>query len=276
MQLFFKTLDHKTFNMEVDMDGAVENIISKLEDDLGQDNLYKLIYAGKLLKEEKPLSDYNISNKIPIIVMVTKIRDSAGGVSKSLKTEQTIKSGEYANLKRTRTVTEDSGFGEDFDTDHFDTNAEFDNVVETIQNYEYLGRKEEPAIAATISDIKTILISLCEEEIIENMKLAAAILDNSDDVIDAQPNKQQLNDLLKDVQSIFEESRGTLRDLEGILGWLDDISSDEKDHVADTKMRRRFKEMAFSKESIDNALRQNLNNIQGSAEICVPTIDLPA
>ena len=74
MQLFFKTLDHKTFNMEVDMEGAVENIISKLEDDLGQDNLYKLIYAGKLLKEEKQLSDYNISNKIPIIVMVTKLK----------------------------------------------------------------------------------------------------------------------------------------------------------------------------------------------------------
>ena len=52
MQLFFRTLDHKTFNMEVDMEGAVENIISRLEDDLGQDNLYKLIYAGKLLKEE--------------------------------------------------------------------------------------------------------------------------------------------------------------------------------------------------------------------------------
>ena len=104
------------------------------------------------------------------------------------------------------------------------------------------------------------------------MKLADAILDNIDDIIDARPNKQQLNDLLKDVQSIFEESRGTLRDLEGILGWLDDISSDEKDHVADTKMRRRFKEMGFSTESIDNALKQNSNNFQGSVEIYVPTI----
>ena len=68
MQLFFKTLDHKTFSMEVDMEGAVENIISKLEDDLGQDNLYKLISAGKLLKEDKLLSDYNISNKIPSLL----------------------------------------------------------------------------------------------------------------------------------------------------------------------------------------------------------------
>ena len=64
--------------MEVDMERAVENIISKLEDDLGQDNLYKLIYAGKLPKEENPLGDYNIINKIPIIVMVTKLKDTAG------------------------------------------------------------------------------------------------------------------------------------------------------------------------------------------------------
>ena len=204
--------------------------------------------------------------------MVTKLRDTAGSVSKSLKTDTIIKSDVSAYSRRTRTVTEDSGFEEEFDTDHFGTKADFDTDVETIQNCEYLGRKEEPAIAVSISEIKTILISLCEEEIIENMDFADAILDNIDDVIGAQSNKQQLNDLLEDVQSIFEESRGTLRDVEGMLGWLDDFSSGERDHGVDTKMRRRFKDMGFCTESIDNALVQDSNNLQGSAEIHVSTI----
>ena len=71
---------------------------------------------------------------------------------------------------------------------------------------------------------------------------------------------------------IFEESRGTLRDVEGMLGWLDDFSSGERDHGVDTKMRRRFKDMGFFTESIDNALVQDSNNLQGSAEIHVSTI----
>ena len=75
MNLLFKTLDHKSFSMDVDMDGTVDDLIWELENHLGQENLYKVIFAGKLMKEEVKLSDYSISNKMPIIVMVTKPRD---------------------------------------------------------------------------------------------------------------------------------------------------------------------------------------------------------
>ena len=72
-RLNFKTLDQKNFSLALDETCiTVEDLICKMEDTFGRENLYKLIFAGKLLKEEKNLSDYNLNNKIPIIVMITK------------------------------------------------------------------------------------------------------------------------------------------------------------------------------------------------------------
>ena len=72
-KLNFKTLNQKNFSMNLDETcTTVEDLICKMEDTFGRENLYKLIFAGKLLKEEKTLSEYNLNSKIPIIVMITK------------------------------------------------------------------------------------------------------------------------------------------------------------------------------------------------------------
>ena len=62
---------------------------------------------------------------------------------------------EFVNLKRTRTVTEDSGFEDDLDTNHFITDKELKNVIEVLQDCEYLGRKGEPVVI--LQQIETIL-----------------------------------------------------------------------------------------------------------------------
>ena len=73
MKVNFKTLDQRNFSLVLDEKcKTVEDLICKIEDTLGQDNLYKLIFSGKLLKEEQLLKDYNLNSRIPIIVMVTK------------------------------------------------------------------------------------------------------------------------------------------------------------------------------------------------------------
>ena len=72
MKLNFKTLDSKSFSLTVnENEDLVEDLISRIEDKFGRENLYKLIFAGKLLKEEDPLSKYKLKSKIPIIVMIT-------------------------------------------------------------------------------------------------------------------------------------------------------------------------------------------------------------
>jgi hypothetical protein len=63
-------------------------------------------------------------------------------------------------------VTKDSGFGEDFISDHFVTDKEFTNVIEVIQTSEYMCEKEDPAV--TTKEIKSIVLKYCEEEEIDN------------------------------------------------------------------------------------------------------------
>ena len=73
MKLNFKTLDHKSFSLTVnETEDLVEDLISRIEDIFGRENLYKLIFSGKLLKEEDPLTKYKLKSKIPIIVMITQ------------------------------------------------------------------------------------------------------------------------------------------------------------------------------------------------------------
>ena len=63
MLLTFKTLDHKIFKYEVSDDATVDEVKTRIENDFGQDNIYKLIYAGKILKDDNTLKSYNIKEK---------------------------------------------------------------------------------------------------------------------------------------------------------------------------------------------------------------------
>merc|ERR1711872_366582 len=131
------------------MAGDVEDLITQLEDCLGNENLYRLIYAGKLLKEEKPISYYNINSKIPIIVMVTKQsydKDTQTNMQRRLSNSKVADIDNYTAFKRQRTDTEDSGFEEDLNSEHFVTDTEFDNVLEIILKCEYLSKESETEI----------------------------------------------------------------------------------------------------------------------------------
>ena len=73
MKLFFKTIDkYEPFSVEVDMEEFVKDLIDNLKDVLGREHNYTLVYAGKILKKENMLNEYNLVNTIPIIVMETK------------------------------------------------------------------------------------------------------------------------------------------------------------------------------------------------------------
>merc|ERR1711915_897747 len=123
MKLFFKTLDQKKFSMEVDKEETVEDLICKLEDEKGRENLYRLIYAGKILKEEDIINDCNITGKIPIILMVTRAPDTINSFSDS------VEKFEHEN----------------------NTVDKFDSVIDVIQSCEYLKNGSDHKIISNSS-----------------------------------------------------------------------------------------------------------------------------
>ena len=72
MEINFKTLDKQKFSLFTYGSEYVEDLINKVENTIGKDNLYRLIHAGRLLKKETLVSEYNLSPVLPVIFMVTE------------------------------------------------------------------------------------------------------------------------------------------------------------------------------------------------------------
>lgn len=76
MIITFKTLQQQTFKLEIEESATVADLKNKLETEKGKDAYpkagVKLIYAGKILNDDQPLSTYKIDEKGFVVVMVTK------------------------------------------------------------------------------------------------------------------------------------------------------------------------------------------------------------
>lgn len=81
MIVTLKTLQQQTFKIEIDGEETVKALKEKIEKEKGADSFpaggQKLIYAGKILDDEKLLSTYKIEEKNFVVVMVTKPKPPA-------------------------------------------------------------------------------------------------------------------------------------------------------------------------------------------------------
>ena len=59
--------------VEVRSEESVEVLICRMEDTLGGENLYRIIYAGKMMHEGEMLSKYAMIGQLPVVVMMTKL-----------------------------------------------------------------------------------------------------------------------------------------------------------------------------------------------------------
>lgn len=103
MQIFIKTLTEKTITLDVEISDKIDNIKQKIYDKEGINaDEQMLVYASKLIENDKTLSDYNIQKDSTLNLMMRLLGGvydpSLAALAKTLNCEKKICRKCYARL----------------------------------------------------------------------------------------------------------------------------------------------------------------------------------
>jgi len=107
MQITIKTLQNSVFKIESELDVDVANLKKKIEEqnkDQYPVDRQKLIYQGKILEDEKQLSDYNLTEKGFIVLMIVKPKPKPAEAPKPAEEPKAETSTETASTATTETT----------------------------------------------------------------------------------------------------------------------------------------------------------------------------
>jgi len=108
MQITIKTLQNSVFKIESELDVDVANLKKKIEEqnkDQYPVDRQKLIYQGKILEDEKQLSDYNLTEKGFIVLMIVKPKPKPAEAPKPAEEPKAETSTETASTTPAATET---------------------------------------------------------------------------------------------------------------------------------------------------------------------------
>ena len=287
MILTLKTLDHKILKYEVSPDETVHQLKSRIEDDLGRENLYRLIYSGKILKDDQMIKDYKINEKQFVVLMITKphnaIKTEAPAqpeteqkiekeICEEELTESEAKSEEVKETEEIEIKKDEGGelIGLDWIEEqikekekHFLTDKDFIIALDVVMEMEYLSDLGCPVI--TEEEMEDVIQHFFQDK--QNLaEIRQFLLKKVPQLISVKPNVKQLDALLCDLLTIYSQERD--REETSSVGQAatlhsEDEANTEEDDILPSAFQRNLNNivaMGFLRDEVEVALRAAFNN----------------
>lgn len=282
MILTLKTLDHKILKYEVSPDETVHQLRSHIEDDLGRENLYRLIYSGKILKDDQLIKTYKISEKQFVVLMITKPHNAIKPevpvqqetdkriekeICEEKPTESEVKSEPVKETEEIE-VTKDEGkelIGLDWIEEqikekekHFLTEKDFSIALDVVMEMEYLSDLGCPV--DTEEEMEDFIQHFFQEK--QNLgEIRHFLLRKVPALVSVKPNVKQLDALLCDLLTIYSQERER-EEASSLYCPEEESDTEEDDNVLSAFQRNvnNIVAMGFLRDEVEVALRASFNN----------------
>merc|ERR1712108_106250 len=169
--------------------------------------------------------------------------------------------GGEVKMKRVRTVTEDSGFGDE-EGEHFVTDREFTIALEVVMTCQHFRQSDQP-----VTEEETR--SMVEQMLPEEEEVREVIISRMEEVQRAGLSRDQLRAFIVDIQSMHQEAREVpiLEDLED----LEDPEDVEDEDLGQMERNIQTLEgMGFSREEGLRALARSCGSLQVALDLLLP------
>ena len=281
MILTLKTLDHKILKYEVSPEETVHQLKSRIEDDLGRENLYRLIYSGKILKDDQLIKTYKINEKQFVVLMITKphnaIKTEASApqeteqriekeICEEKLTESEVTSEAVKEIEEIEAKKEEGKelIGLDWIEEqikekekHFLTEKDFSIALDVVMEMEYLADLGCPIV--TEEEMEDFIQHFFQEK--QNLvEIQQFLLRKVPVLMSVKPNVKQLDALLSDLLTIFSQERDR-QETSTVLS--QEEADTEEDEVLPSAFQRNLNNivsMGFLREEVEVALRAAFNN----------------